>query len=78
LAELAAAYGFGLAKNHGFVDGNKRAAFLAIGIFLRINGYRLVADEVEAIRMILGVAAGQIDEPTLALWIGANCSGGRD
>ena len=44
LAELAACYGFGLAKNHAMVDGNKRIAFLAMGVFLRMNGYRLVAD----------------------------------
>jgi death-on-curing protein len=72
LAELAASYAFGLAKNHAFVDGNKRAAFLSIGLFLAINGLKLVADQVDAIRTILGVAAGELDEHGLALWIEAN------
>lgn len=72
LPELAAAYGFGLAKNHAFVDGNKRAAFLAIGLFLAINGKRLSADPVDAIQTILALAAGQLDEAALAAWIRAN------
>jgi death-on-curing protein len=72
LAELAAAYGFGVAKNHAFVDGNKRAAFLSIGLFLAINGARLEADRIDAIRTILALAAGEIDEAGLAKWIGAN------
>jgi len=72
LAELAAAYGFGVAKNHAFVDGNKRAAFLSIGLFLAINGARLQADRIDAIRTILALAAGEIDEAGLAKWIGAN------
>jgi len=49
IPELAASYAFGLAKNHAFVDGNKRVAFLSIGLFLVINGYRLQADQVDAI-----------------------------
>ena len=69
LASLAAAYGFGLAKNHAFVDGNKRTAFLAIGLFLSINGRRLRADQVEAINTILSLAAGTLDEHALADWI---------
>jgi death-on-curing protein len=72
LAELAASYAFGLAKNHGFVDGNKRAAFLSIGLFLAINELKLVADQVDAIRTIFAVAAGELDERGLALWIEAN------
>lgn len=70
IAELAAAYGFGLAKNHAFVDGNKRVAFLAIGVFLAVNGYQLVADQVDAIQMMLAVAAGEVDEEGLGEWIG--------
>ena len=62
LADLAAAYGFGLAKNHAFVDGNKRAAFLSISVFLALNGLKLVADQVDAIQTLLAVAAGEIDE----------------
>lgn len=67
---LAAAYCFGLAKNHPFVDGNKRVAFLAIGLFLGLNGYRLQADQIDAIRTILGVASGEVDEAMLSTWIG--------
>ncbi len=69
LAELAAAYGVGLAKNHAFVDGNKRAAFLAVGLFLGLNGYRLVATQAEATLTMLGVAAGEIEEEAFAAWI---------
>ena len=69
LAALAAAYGVGLAKNHPFVDGNKRAAFLAAGMFLSINGQRLVVPQVEATLTMLDVAAGVVDEDTFATWI---------
>ena len=69
LAALAAAYGVGLAKNHPFVDGNKRAAFLAAGMFLSINGQRLVVPQVEATLTMLDVAAGVIDDDTFAVWI---------
>lgn len=72
IAELAAAYGFGLAKNHPFVDGNKRMAFMSIGLFLAVNGYSLKVDQVEAIQMIMGVAAGSISEGDLAAWIERN------
>lgn len=72
IAELAAAYGFGLAKNYAFVDGNKRVAFLAIGVFLAVNGCRLVADQVDAIQTMLAVAAGEVDEQGLGEWIGRN------
>ena len=72
IAELAACYGFGLAKNHAFVDGNKRAAFLSIGLFLAINGYRLMADQVDAIQTMLAVASGEVDEEGLATWIARN------
>lgn len=69
LAVLAAAYGFGLARNHAFVDGNKRVAFLAVGVFLAINGQGLVATPVEAIDAILALAAGSMDEARFAQWI---------
>ena len=72
IAALAAAYGFGLAKNHAFLDGNKRAAFLAIGLFLAINSARLVASQEEAIQTMLGVAASEIGESGLERWIGEN------
>lgn len=69
LADLAAAYGVGLAKNHPFVDGNKRAAFLAVGLFLLINGHRLRATQVEATLTMLEVAAGHLKEPEFAQWL---------
>ncbi|RYF97711.1 MAG: type II toxin-antitoxin system death-on-curing family toxin [Caulobacteraceae bacterium] len=72
--ELAASYGVGLAKNHPFVDGNKRAAFLAIGLFLFLNGWRLTATQADATLTVLAVAAGDIDEPALALWLRAHCT----
>ncbi|MFT3817592.1 MAG: type II toxin-antitoxin system death-on-curing family toxin [Rubrivivax sp.] len=69
LAELAAAYGIGLAKNHAFVDGNKRVAFLAVGLFLALNGHRLVATQAEATLTMLAVAAGSLDEAAFADWL---------
>ena len=68
-AELAASYGVGLAKNHPFVDGNKRAAFLAVGLFLALNGRRLVASQADATLTMLAVAAGQMDEAAFAGWL---------
>jgi len=62
LADLTASCGFGLAKNHAFLDGNKRAAFLSTGMFLSIKGCKLVADQVDAIQTMLAVAAGELDE----------------
>ncbi len=68
-AQLAATYGFGLAKNHAFVDGNKRAAFLATGLFLALNGYRLKTTQADATLTVLALAAGEIDETAFAAWI---------
>jgi death-on-curing protein len=69
VAALAAAYGVGLAKNDAFVDGNKRAAFLAVGLFLGLNGYRLTTTQVDATLTMLAVAAGETDEDQFAEWI---------
>ncbi len=69
LADLAACYGVGLAKNHPFVDGNKRAAFLSVGLFLALNGHRLRATQVEATLTMLAVAASDMDESSFAVWI---------
>lgn len=69
LADLAAAYGVGLAKNHAFVDGNKRTAFLAVGLFLALNGWPLSATQADATLTMLAVAAGQMDEATFARWL---------
>ncbi|MGA7218395.1 MAG: type II toxin-antitoxin system death-on-curing family toxin [Candidatus Sulfotelmatobacter sp.] len=74
LAQLAAAYGFGIARNHPFNDGNKRTAFLAIGLFLLINGRELIADPVEAVAVILSLAEDSLSEPGLAEWIRRNSS----
>jgi death-on-curing protein len=71
IASLAAAYGVGLAKNHPFIDGNKRAAFLPAGLFLALNGYRLCASQIEATRAMLA-AAGELSEPDFAAWIREN------
>lgn len=68
-ASLAASYGIGLAKNHPFIDGNKRAAFLAVGLFLYLNGYRLKATQADATLTMLAVASGDIDEAEFAAWI---------
>jgi death-on-curing protein len=66
---LAAAYGFGLARNHPFVDGNKRSAFVAVELFLHLNGLRLDAPDVDCVMVMLSLAAGDIDEPTFAAWL---------
>ena len=69
VAALAASYASGLAQNHPFVDGNKRAAFLAVGLFLGLNGHRLAASQAEATVAVFGLAAGDIDEATFAAWL---------
>ena len=71
-ADLAAAYGVGLAKNHAFVDGNKRAAFLSVGLFLAMNGFRLTASQADATLTVLAVASSELDEAAFASWIRAN------
>ena len=77
LARLAAAYGFGIVRNHPFNDGNKRAGFLAIGLFLACNGRELTADPVEAIAVILRLAEGKLTELELAGWIRKNATTSR-
>lgn len=69
LFDLAAAYAVALAKNHPFVDGNKRTAYVAMELFLVLNGAELTADDGSATLTMLSVAAGDIDEPTLAQWL---------
>ena len=69
LCFLAAAYGIGLAKNHPFVDGNKRIAFQAMYVFLGLNGRRIIADEPEVVSLMVGTASGDIDESHLAEWL---------
>lgn len=67
-ADLAAAYAFGLARNHGFSDGNKRTAWVIARLFLALNGFKLAFDPVDAVRTVEAVAAGTLDEAALAAW----------
>lgn len=69
LLELAAAYGFAFCKNHPFVDGNKRTAFMAMYVFLGLNGYGFTAPEPEVVLVMEGVASGEIDENALQVWL---------
>ncbi len=69
LSQLAAAYGFGLVRDHPFSDGNKRAGFLAILLFLDLNGWELRVEQAEAIQTILQLAAGKVSESELPRWI---------
>jgi death-on-curing protein len=73
--ELAAAYAFGIAKNHPFIDGNKRVAFLAMATFLRLNGLHFAPSQEAATVMMLDLAAGSVDEGGLARWIRDNLAG---
>lgn len=69
LAALAAAYAFGIARNHPFIDGNKRIAFIAMVVFLGLNGEELQASEHEIVQAMVALAAGSLDEADLADWI---------
>ncbi len=66
---LAAAYGFGLVRNHPFVDGNKRTGLVAIELFLALNGFELSADDASCVMTILDLASGALDEAGLGEWI---------
>lgn len=68
-AALAAAYGFGLARNHPFVDGNKRTAFVAVELFLALNGWDLLADDAQCVLTMLALAAGDLGEDEFAHWL---------
>lgn len=72
LPELAAAYAFGLAKNHAFVDGNKRIAFMAMMTFLIKNGVAFSPEPAHATQIILSLAAGEVSEESLTRWIRDN------
>jgi death-on-curing protein len=74
VAQLAAAYGFGIARNHPFVDGNKRTALVAIELFLLLNGWELHATDADCVMQILALAAGDLDEEALAVWIRAHAA----
>ncbi len=69
VAELAAAYGYGIARNHPFSDGNKRTAFVAVELFLALNGCELMASDASCVLTMLDVAAGDCEETVFAQWI---------
>ena len=73
LFDLAAAYAYGIVKNHPFLDGNKRAGFMAAYTFLGINGFRLDAPEEQAVLQTLALAAGEIDADEFSAWLKASC-----
>lgn len=73
VVDLAAAYGFGIARNHPFIDGNKRTAFVATELFLALNGFVLTADDANCILTMLAVAAGELDEAAFAQWLREHC-----
>lgn len=68
-AEIAASYAFGIARNHPFIDGNKRTAFVALELFLALNGLSLVADDADCVMTMLELASGNLEEAALATWI---------
>lgn len=70
--DLAASLGWGMAKNHPFVDGNKRTAFVIMAVFLQINGIILIASEVDVVNIMLAVAAAEISEEQLSHWLHNN------
>ncbi|MFO1018007.1 MAG: type II toxin-antitoxin system death-on-curing family toxin [Hyphomonadaceae bacterium] len=72
VAALAGAYAFGIAKNHPFIDGKKRTAFVACELFLAANGYDLAASDEECLAMMLGLAASEVDETEFAVWLREN------
>ena len=74
--DLAASYAFGIVKNHPFVDGNKRCAFLAAYLFLRLNQWELVAAQTDAVQTVLALAAGTLGEANFSGWLRANVKPG--
>ncbi len=72
IADFAASYAYGLARNHPFVNGNKRVAFLALGLSLRLNGHSLIASQPEATQIVLSLAGGELSEEALAAWVRVN------
>ncbi|PIW08864.1 MAG: type II toxin-antitoxin system death-on-curing family toxin [Comamonadaceae bacterium CG17_big_fil_post_rev_8_21_14_2_50_60_13] len=68
-ADLAASYGYGISRNHPFIDGNKRTGFVAMELFLALNGYELIASDADCVVTMLSVAAGDIGEAAFAEWI---------
>ena len=71
-AALAASYGYGISRNHPFIDGNKRTGYVSAELFLRLNGWRLNADDASCVVTMLAVAAGDITEEAFAAWLRAH------
>lgn len=76
--ELAAAYCVGIIRNHPVIDGNKRAGLLVARAFLFLNGYVFEPEEVDEVNLIIALAAGEIDEPTIATWLSDYSTRRRD
>jgi death-on-curing protein len=72
--ELAAAYGYGFARNHCFPDGNKRVALATMDVFLMLNGIDLIVDEAETVAIVEAIAAGDLSQEELAEWLASNAS----
>jgi death on curing protein len=72
VAALAAAYGYGISRNHPFLDGNKRTAFVAVELFLHLNGHALKASDADCVMVMLKAAAGEISEADFAQWLRRN------
>lgn len=75
---IAAAYAFGIVRNHPFNDANKRVGFVAMAVFLGLNGVRLVAGEGDVVAVMIGLADGSLDESALAVWISGNTTESAD
>ena len=71
-ADLAASYGFGISRNHPFIDGNKRTAFVAVELFLALNGFELTAPDADCVLNMLELAAGNLPEVSFSEWIRQN------
>lgn len=71
---LAAAYSYGIARNHAFIDGNKRTAFVAVELFLRLNAWQLTASDAECVLTMVAVAAGDLTESEFADWLRAHAA----
>jgi death-on-curing protein len=76
--DVAAAYAFGIIRDHPFVDGNKRVVFLAAAVFLLDNGFEIAATDETIIAKVLSLADGATDEPAFALWLADNTAGAKD
>ena len=75
---LAAAYGCGIARNHAFIDGNKRTAFVPVELFLRLNGWQLAASDADCVLTMLAVATGEMTEDEFAVWLRLHVSPFKD